>query len=46
MAQDGVNTDAVPVSIERDHGRFPQKGGMIRVLAAESLRSKRERETL
>ena len=46
MAQDGVDADAVPVPIDRDHGRGPQRGGRRRVLAATSLRRQREREIL
>ena len=44
MTQDGVNADAVPVPIDRYHGRGPQRGGRRRVIAATYLRGQRERE--
>ena len=34
MVQDGVDTDAIPLSIDRDHGCGPQNGGRRRVKAA------------
>ena len=46
MALDGINTDAVPVPVDRDHGHSPQKGGSRRVIAATSLCSQRKREIL
>ena len=46
MALDGVNTDAVPISVDRDHGHSPQRGGSRRVIAATSFCSQRKRETL
>ena len=46
MAQHGVDADTVPVSIDRDHDRGPQRGGRRHVIAATYLRRKRERETL
>ena len=46
MALDGINTDAVPVPVDRDHGHSPQKGGSRCVIAATSLCSQRKREIL
>ena len=46
MAQDGVDADAIPVPIDRDHGCGPQRGVRIRVIAATNLCRKRERDTL
>ena len=46
MALDSVNTDAVPVPVDRDHGHSPQRGGSRRVIAATSLCSQSEREIL
>ena len=46
MAQDGVNTDAVPLPIDRDHGRGHQRGGRRRVLEATSLCRQREMDNL
>ena len=44
MAHDGVDTNSVPVPIDRDHGHGPQRGGGV--LEATSLCRQRERETL
>ena len=46
MALDGVNTDAVPIPVYRDHGHSPQRGGSRRVTVATSLCSQRKREIL
>ena len=43
MAQDGVDTDIVPVPIDRDHSCVPQMGGRRRVIAATYFRRQRER---
>ena len=46
MAQYGVDTDGTPIPIDRYHGRGPQIGGRMRVVAATSLCRQRERDTL
>ena len=46
MAQDVVDTDAVPVPIDNYHCRAPQREVRRRVIAATSLRRQRERYTL
>ena len=46
MAQDGVDTDAVPIPIDRDHGRIPQRGGRRRVIAVTYFCRHREKENL
>ena len=44
MSQDGVDTDTVPVPIDRYHDRGPQRGGRKRVIAATCLCRQREGE--
>ena len=46
MALDGVNTDAVPIPVDGDHGHSPQRGGRRRAIAATFLCSQRKREIL
>ena len=46
MALGGVNTDTVPVPVDRDHSHSPQRGGNRRVIAATSLCSQSERDIL
>ena len=46
MALDGINNDAVPIPVDRDHGHSPHRGGSRRVIAATFLCSQREREIL
>ena len=46
MAQYGVDTDGTPIPIDRYHGRGPQIGGRMRVVAATSLCRQREMDNL
>ena len=46
MQKDGVDADAVPVPIDKDNGRGPQRGGRRLVIAATYLHRQREREKL
>ena len=46
MMQDNVDTDSIPVPIDRDHGCGPQRWGRRLVIAATYLCIYRERETL
>ena len=46
MVQDDVDTDSIPVSIDRDHGRGPQRWGRRLVMAVNYLRRERDRDTL
>ena len=43
MMQDNVDTDSIPVPIDRDHGCGPQRWGRILVIAATYLCIQRER---
>ena len=44
MAQDGVDTDVVPVPVDRDYVYGPQRGERRRVIAATYLRSQGEKD--
>ena len=46
MALDGINNDAVPIPVDRDHGHSPHRGGSRHVIAATSLCSQRKRDIL
>ena len=41
ISQDSIDTEVVPVPIEKYHGRGPQRGVIRRVIEATYLRRKR-----
>ena len=46
MEYDGIDTEDLPVAIDRDNGHIPQRRERRRMIVATSLYRHRERETL